>query len=484
MSSVVYYKFLHQKNKSVIHFDGTSISVFDLKKEIITQNQLGSGQDFNLRLYHSEQPDQEYELDQDVIPRSSYVLAKRSPAFVKSGKYNNASRYVTGKPRINRKAITSTISSGQTANSSLSVPIQQLDENATEEDRIKLMFQNQSNAWEQTQEDLAHHKMVFNKPTAASTANKQDDHPPPGYICYRCGKKDHWIKNCPTNNDPNFEGKKIMRTTGIPKSYLKTISREEVESKANTLTTNDNGDVVDSEGNVILITDEGDYAIAMADSKTWQNYQEKLQNAALKSKREYESKLVTEIEKDNKLEFLDPLANTKTVLSPPIVMTPCCTDSTKLQSMKNFNYNQPELERVLIDNDFHCPNCGKADVFLDSVIPNKDLEDKLQEYVSSKEKELNIKDPSKRTAEEMSADDNSGEPDAKKQKIAPATIQPGMFPVGVMPPMPFALPPGVQIPPPPPPGFGMVPPPHFMPPTQVQQFNNNNNNNSGGNPPQ
>lgn len=484
MSSVVYYKFLHQKNKSVIHFDGTSISVFDLKKEIITQNQLGSGQDFNLRLYHSEQPDQEYELDQDVIPRSSYVLAKRSPAFVKLGKYNNALRYVTGKPRINRKAITSTISSGQTANSSLSVPIQQLDENATEEDRIKLMFQNQSNAWEQTQEDLAHHKMVFNKPTAASTANKQDDHPPPGYICYRCGKKDHWIKNCPTNNDPNFEGKKIMRTTGIPKSYLKTISREEVESKANTLTTNDNGDVVDSEGNVILITDEGDYAIAMADSKTWQNYQEKLQNAALKSKREYELKLVTEIEKDNKLEFLDPLANTKTVLSPPIVMTPCCTDSTKLQSMKNFNYNQPELERVLIDNDFHCPNCGKADVFLDSVIPNKDLEDKLQEYVSSKEKELNIKDPSKRTAEEMSADDNSGEPDAKKQKIAPATIQPGMFPVGVMPPMPFALPPGVQIPPPPPPGFGMVPPPHFMPPTQVQQFNNNNNNNSGGNPPQ
>ena len=489
MSSVVYYKFLHQKNKSVIHFDGTSISVFDLKKEIIIQNQLGSGQDFNLRLYHSEQPDQEYELDQDVIPRSSYVLAKRSPAFVKLGKYNNALRYITGKPRINRKAITSTVGHNSNSNPLVSAQLQQqqqqqLDENATEEDRIKLMFQNQSNAWEQTQEDLAHHKMVFNKPTASSTANKQDDHPPPGYICYRCGKKDHWIKNCPTNNDPNFEGKKIMRTTGIPKSYLKTISREEVESKANTLTTNDNGDVVDSEGNVILITDDGDYAIAMADSKTWQNYQEKLQNAALKSKREYELKLVAEIEKDNKWEFLDPLANTKAVLTSPIVMTPCCTDSSKLQNLKNFNYNQPELERVLIDNDFHCPNCGKADVFLDSVIPNKDLEEKLKEYVSSKEKELNIKDPSKRTAAEMTADDNndphhSGEPDAKKQKIVPNTVQPGMFPVGVMPPppppMPFALPPGLQIPPP---GFGMVPPPNFMPPTQGQQFNNNNNNNN------
>ena len=75
----------------------------------------------------------------------------------------------------------------------------------------------------------------------------------------------------------------------------------------------------------------------------------------------------------------------------------------------------------------------------------------------------------------MTADDNndphhSGEPDAKT-KIVPNTVQPGMFPVGVMPPppppMPFALPPGLQIPPP---GFGMVPPPNFMPPTQGQQF--------------
>ena len=155
---------------------------------------MGSGQDFNLRLYHSEQPDQEYELDQDVIPRSSYVLAKRSPAFVKLGKYNNALRYITGKPRINRKAITSTVGHNSNSNPLVSAQLQQqqqqqqLDENATEEDRIKLMFQNQSNAWEQTQEDLAHHKMVFNKPTASSTANKQDDHPPPGYICYRWEK--------------------------------------------------------------------------------------------------------------------------------------------------------------------------------------------------------------------------------------------------------------------------------------------------------
>ncbi|RCK58844.1 Protein MPE1 [Candida viswanathii] len=475
MSSVVYYKFLHQKNKSVIHFDGTSISVFDLKREIILQNQLGSGQDFNLKLYHSEQPDQEYELDQDIIPRSSYVLAKRSPAFLKLGKYNNAMRYVTGKPRINRRAINSTSNANTTANNTANVPTQPLDENATEEDRIKLMFQNQSNAWEQTQEDLSHHKMVFHRPAAPSTNSKQDDHPPPGYICYRCGKKDHWIKNCPTNNDPNFEGKKIMRTTGIPKSYLKTISREEVESKANSLTTNENGDVVDTDGNAILITDDGEYAIAMADSKTWKNYQEKLQNAALKSKREYEQKLVAAVEHDKKLEFLDPLSETKKVLTAPIVMTPCCTDSSKLQKLKNFNYNQPELESVLIDNDFHCPNCGKDDVFIDSLIPNEELEKQLKEYVDSKEAELSIKDPSKRSAAEMVGDGESDEPNSKKQKTdqVPLQPQPGMYPPAGG--FPFAIPPGMPIPPP---GFPMVPPQGFMPNAGQgnQHFKNNQYN--------
>lgn len=191
MSSVIYYKFLHQKNKSVIHFDGTAISVFDLKRDIISQNNLGTGQDFNLRLYHSEQPDLEYELDNDVIPRSSYVLAKRSPASSKMGKFNNASRYVSGKPRLNRKVINTTNANASTAGNNNMPTLPQLGEDASEEDKIKLMFENQSNVWAQTQDELAQHKMVYYKPTATTTTTNKEDLPPPGYICYRCGKKDH-----------------------------------------------------------------------------------------------------------------------------------------------------------------------------------------------------------------------------------------------------------------------------------------------------
>lgn len=35
---------------------------------------------------------------------------------------------------------------------------------------------------------------------------------------------EHWIQECPTNNDPEFENKpRIKRTTGIPKSFLQKI---------------------------------------------------------------------------------------------------------------------------------------------------------------------------------------------------------------------------------------------------------------------
>jgi hypothetical protein len=49
--SHVYYKFKSQKDPSRVVFDGPSISVFDLKREIIQLNKLGSGTDFDLSIY-------------------------------------------------------------------------------------------------------------------------------------------------------------------------------------------------------------------------------------------------------------------------------------------------------------------------------------------------------------------------------------------------------------------------------------------------
>lgn len=48
MSSYVFYKFKARRDESRINFDGTGISVFDLKKEIILANNLGKANDFDL----------------------------------------------------------------------------------------------------------------------------------------------------------------------------------------------------------------------------------------------------------------------------------------------------------------------------------------------------------------------------------------------------------------------------------------------------
>ncbi|KAF2308075.1 hypothetical protein GH714_034919 [Hevea brasiliensis] len=44
--------------------------------------------------------------------------------------------------------------------------------------------------------------------------------PPEGYVCHRCKVRGHFIQDCPTNGDPNYDCKRLRPPTGIPKSIL------------------------------------------------------------------------------------------------------------------------------------------------------------------------------------------------------------------------------------------------------------------------
>ncbi|KAI8813797.1 DWNN domain-containing protein [Cladochytrium replicatum] len=52
--SKVYYKFKSAKTYDSVTFDGTGISVFDLKREVIIAKKLGKGTDFDLSIAHAE----------------------------------------------------------------------------------------------------------------------------------------------------------------------------------------------------------------------------------------------------------------------------------------------------------------------------------------------------------------------------------------------------------------------------------------------
>ena len=54
MASTIFYRFRSSKEPSSVSFDGTGLSVFELKRQIILQSALGNGQDFDLVLSSNE----------------------------------------------------------------------------------------------------------------------------------------------------------------------------------------------------------------------------------------------------------------------------------------------------------------------------------------------------------------------------------------------------------------------------------------------
>ena len=61
----------------------------------------------------------------------------------------------------------------------------------------------------------------------------------------------HWIQDCPTNNDREFDNRpRIKRTTGIPRSFLKAVDNPTTGPL----------------GAGVMVTPEGGYVVAQPDS--------------------------------------------------------------------------------------------------------------------------------------------------------------------------------------------------------------------------
>lgn len=178
---------------------------------------------------------------------------------------------------------------------------------------------------------------------------------PDGYICHRCGQKGHWIQACPTNLDPNFDGRpKFRRTTGIPRSFLQKVEQP---------------DAIDEDGKVdvsklppgVMYTPEGDWVIARPDEASWERYQKQTQANA-----EQQKVAGDELKRIQELGLEDPLSHS--LLDDP-VKTPCCGTT----------YSRTTIENELMEKDFVCPNCGKQ-VLLDDLMDDDETTSKLKKY--------------------------------------------------------------------------------------------------------
>ncbi|KAI0190061.1 MPE1 protein [Xylaria flabelliformis] len=356
MTSSVFFKFKSQKEPTRVEFDGTGISVFELKRDIIIKSGLGDGTDFDLAIY-TDDGSEEYDDDTTIIPRSTTVVARRLPPQ-KPGA-GRAARYVSGKmpssaKNSSRKEATAKVTKPATTG------LVQMSSALTEEEKMMAMFQAESDQWTAQQEEMSHKTAVY-KPGSKKPANVPDHEPPNGYICYRCGQKGHWIQLCPTNDNPEFDNRpRVKRTTGIPRSFLKTVDKSALQQ-----TGADGEEVKPPSG--LMVNADGEFVIAEPDKASWEQFQAKTkssaaaQKAAFAEDKELEEKgLLCSI--DNRM-FIDPMK------------TPCCEKT----------YCNDCITNALIESDFVCPGCQTDGVLIDDLKSDDAVATKIEAFLKERE---------------------------------------------------------------------------------------------------
>ncbi|KAK0627145.1 DWNN domain-containing protein [Immersiella caudata] len=389
MASSVFFKWKSQKEPTRVEFDGTGISVFELKREIILRSGLGDGNDFDLVIGTDESLKETYDDDTVIIPRSTTVIARRMPPKIPGR--GAAARYVSGKMPVHAKNSSRREQNSKPHAKAPAASMVQLNNSMTEEEKMAAVFQAQAENFTAREEEMATQQYVA-KGGPKKPANVPDHDPPQGYICYRCGEKGHWIQLCPTNDNPEYDNRpRVKRTTGIPKSFLKTVD------KATVLSHTDGDDSTTPSG--IMVNPDGEWVIAEPDKASWEQFQAKAkstsaQKSTLEGDKEVQERGL-ECPVDKKM-FIDPMK------------TPCCEKT----------YCNDCITNALIESDFICPGCKSDGVLIDDLKPDLEAVEKMKEFLAEKDNKAKAGSKSPKTAEakKMQA---AGTGDASNPKAEP-----------------------------------------------------------------
>ncbi|KAK3944111.1 DWNN domain-containing protein [Diplogelasinospora grovesii] len=398
MASSVFFKFKSQKEPTRVEFDGTGISVFELKREIILRSGLGDGTDFDLVICADEGMKEVYDDDTTIIPRSTTVIARRMPPKIQGR--GGAARYVSGKMPVHAKNSARKEQISKPLNKPTSNPLAQLSSAMTEEEKMAAVFQAQTENFTAREEEMAIQQFVA-KGGAKKPANVPDHDPPQGYICYRCGEKGHWIQLCPTNDNPEYDNRpRVKRTTGIPKSFLKTVD------KATALGQNGDGDDSKTPSG-IMVNADGEFVIAEPDKASWEQFQAKAKSNAAAQK------ATPEGDKEVQERGLECPIDKRMLIDP--MKTPCCEKT----------YCNDCITNALIESDFICPGCKTEGVLIDDLKADEEAVEKMKAYLA--EKESRTKGPrspkSPTTAPKSPATVNGDTTDPKTKSPSPTASQ-------------------------------------------------------------
>ena len=171
----------------------------------------------------------------------------------------------------------------------------------------------------------------------------------------------HWIQECPTNDNPEFDNRpRVKRTTGIPRSFLKTIEKP-------TSLTNDGLSDPTHQPSGVMVNADGDFVVAEPDKASWDQYQAKTKvSAAAQAAANTGSKDLQERGLEcpiDKRLFVEP------------TKTPCCSTT----------YCNDCITNALIENDLVCPGCQTDGILIDNLLPDEDVIAKIKAYTEGKD---------------------------------------------------------------------------------------------------
>ncbi|KAJ2074313.1 Retinoblastoma-binding protein, partial [Coemansia sp. S155-1] len=394
--SHIQYKFRSAKDYSTTVFDGLSISVADLKQEILREQKLDP-EEYTL-VITNEQTNEDYVHDLTLIPKNTTVLVRRAPytgprapRMVNGGNNQQRTAGYTAPPFSSGTGAVATGAGGHgsfqrghgvqsnapasqygyrgpqgggisSARNNMPDPSAEADVgfggNATdsvEDAGIAAMFEQSNEQWMHQQSIMEMQRPVYHgrpggpRPRPYQMRPENQGPPPAHYICHRCGKPGHWIYSCPSLGQPgDGTGKpaahRVKRTTGIPKAFLQKV------------------DNIEDVGNALVTTD-GTLVVATANEAAWNRAQKMSRNV-----------IATD-------DLIDPSLIPNSIkcnichrIARDAVTTPCCKTV----------FCSACIERELLEPGnmhFTCPACHAKDTVPDQLETAGETRSKVDEFL-------------------------------------------------------------------------------------------------------
>ena len=225
MSGVVYFKFKSAISPDSVTFDGSFISVAELKNLIAARK--GFGQDAGAELVLTNPSTKEdYTVETQQIPRQTTVHVRRVPT-TKPRALQAAAAAPVAAPKlahlIQPAAQTAGAVNGSAHPASDEFGADLYSEQAAastadeEEARIRALQQGTAASWSQQVMQGGRGGRGRGRGGRAGRMPYNASGPPPaGYFCNKCGQGGHWRENCPNEG----EYKRVRAPAGIPMTRL------------------------------------------------------------------------------------------------------------------------------------------------------------------------------------------------------------------------------------------------------------------------